>query len=123
MNVTMTTPDPLALLRSHPALMQRIAFATFDFDVVSSDRNHPISVRPGRVDLRTDGGQADFTIRAMDQVWAEFAKAQPRPGYNDVVALIESGHAQLDGNALSFFRHLFFVKGVVAAIFKGDARP
>lgn len=115
----MTSPDPIALLTSHPALMQRIAFASFDFDVVASDRRYPITVRAGRVELRS-GAAADFIVKSTDEAWTEFAKSNPKPGYNDVVALIESGHAQLEGDALPFFRHLFFVKAAVAAIFRGD---
>lgn len=117
----MSTFDPLAVLRSQPALMQRVAFASFDFDVVASARRYPVSVHSGRVEVRS-GGQPDFTITATDQAWAAFAGPQPRPGYNDVVAMIEAGNAQFDGDALPFFRHLFFVKGVVGAIFRGDAR-
>jgi hypothetical protein len=116
----MTSSDLLSLVRSDPAQMQRIAFAQFDFDLVSPAARHAISVRPGRVETRA-GGKPDFTIQASEAVWAEFAKPNPRPGHNDVVAMIESGNAQFDGDALPFFRHLFFVKAVVAALFKGEA--
>jgi hypothetical protein len=116
----MTSSDPLSLLRSDPVQMQRIAFAQFSFDLVAPDRRYGIQVRPGHVELRT-GGEPDFTIEASGPVWAEFAKTNPRPGHNDVVAMIESGHARFEGDALPFFRHLFFVKAVVAALFKGAA--
>jgi hypothetical protein len=115
----MSKPDTFSSLRSQPALMHRIAFAHFDFDVVSSEERRRIGVRPGRVDFRSDG-EPGFTISAQHAAWAEFAKPRPRPGYNDVVAMIESGHAEFQGDALVFFRHLFFVKGVVGTIFKGD---
>ena len=81
----MNASDPLSLMKNYPVLLQRIAFAHFDFDVVSSDKNYPISVRPGRVDPRS-GGRPDFTIKASSETWAEFAKATPRPGFNDVIA-------------------------------------
>lgn len=118
----MHEPDPLASLRSNPALLRRAAFAHFDFDIVSSEQRYPIGVRPDRIDLRSGDGQPDFTVRADSAAWAEFAKIAPRPGYNDVVAMIEAGHAQFEGEALAFFRHLFLVKEIVAAIFKGDPR-
>jgi hypothetical protein len=117
----MTSSDPLSLVRSDPVQMQRIAFAQFDFDLIAPDRRYGVQVRPGRVELRP-GGKPDFIIEAAGPVWAEFAKAYPRPGHNDVVAMIESGHARFEGDALPFFRHLFFVKAVVAALFKGEAR-
>ena len=117
----MTSSDPLSLVRSDPVQMQRIAFAQFDFDLIAPNRRYAIGVRPGHVELRS-GGKPDFTIEAAGPVWSEFAKANPRPGHNDVVAMIESGHAQFAGDALPFFRHLFFVKAVVAALFKGGAR-
>lgn len=101
--------------------MQRIAFAQFDFDLIAPDRRYGVAVRPGLVELRI-GGKPDFSIEATGPVWTEFAKANPRPGHNDVVAMIESGHAQFEGDALPFFRHLFFVKAVVSALFKETAR-
>lgn len=113
--------DALSKVKQAPALMRHIAFARFDFDVMSSGDVHRIAVAPGEIVFRPRGGRLpDFTIKADAQAWSEFARPAPRPGFNDVVALIESGHAEITGDTLPFFRHLFFVKGVLAALFKGD---
>lgn len=115
-------PDALSKVQRAPVLMRRIAFARFDFDVLCSDARFRIAVEPGRIGFRPndEARPPQFTIRAPAAAWSEFAQATPRPGFNDVVALIESGHAEIEGDVLPFFRHLFFVKAVLAAMFKGD---
>jgi hypothetical protein len=62
-----------------------------------------------------------FTLRANDAAWQEFSSAELKPDYHDVIAMIESGHATISGDLLPFFRNLFFIKGVLAASFRGDA--
>lgn len=100
--------------------MRRAALAHFDFSVLSSDQRCSINIEPNQISISWNGGEeADFVISAPNTAWAEFAKPTPAPGYHDVVALIESGHAQIEGDALPFFRHLFLVKGVIAALFRG----
>lgn len=114
--------DALSKIMQAPALMRYAAFARFDFDVLSSGKRVRITIEPGRIGFRAEGETRppDFTIKASEAAWSEFARSVPRPGFNDVVALIESGHAEIEGDTLPFFRHLFFVKGVIAALFKGD---
>lgn len=115
-------PDAAPIVKSCPALMRRTEFARFDFDIVSSAQRCRIHIEPNQVGI-SDGGdgnrQPDFVISAPGAAWAEFARPTPVPGHHDVVALIETGHAQIEGDVLPFFRHLFLVKGIVAAIFRG----
>jgi hypothetical protein len=61
-------------------------------------------------------------LSAPAEAWEEFARDQPRPGYHDILGLVEAGHATFEGDGLSFFRNLFLVKGILSAVFRGEAR-
>jgi hypothetical protein len=116
-------PDAASIVQRCPALMRRTGFARFDFDIASSDQRYRINIEPGQVTICPkdfSDRNPDFTISAPSPAWMKFAGLTPPPGYHDIVALIECGHAQIEGDTLPFFRHLFLVKGVVAAIFRGD---
>lgn len=83
-----------------------------------------VHIEPNHVSIsaaNSAGRKADFVIATTGAAWEEFAKIVPVPRHHDVVALIESGHAKITGDVLPFFRHLFLVKGVIAAIFRGTA--
>ena len=59
----------------------------------------------------------DFTISADAAAWAEFAQPMPRPGHHDVIAMVETGHATIEGDLLPFFQNLLLVKAALAAAF------
>lgn len=112
--------DAVSVVKGSPTLVRRTEFARFNFHVVSSEQRCSVNIEPNQIVVSQDSGsKAHFVISAPGAAWTEFAKPTPPPGYHDVVALIESGHAQIEGDVLPFFRHLFLVKGVIAALFRG----
>lgn len=117
--------DPMPLLRRNEELLRRSQFLNLDFGIEAGVDRHLVHVREGAVTVRPwNEGDVEpaFTIAAGAPAWEEFSRPEPGPGFNDVIAMIESGHGELRGNEpLQFFGNLLFVKGVVAAMFKGDA--
>ena len=117
--------DLMSVLNQNPELMRRSKFLSVVFAVSDGQARQIVTVTPGRVAVTQGqaGVKPSFTIEAAASAWEEFARPEPRPGFNDVIALAESGHATITGDdLLPFFQNLLFIKGVVAAMFKGDAR-
>ncbi len=105
-------------LDQYPVLQQHAQWLDLRFAVGSSADRCVVRVRGGELSVATgSAADADFTIAAAADAWAEFAARVPRPGFQDVVAMIECGHAQLTGNALPLFQNLFLVKALIAALF------
>jgi hypothetical protein len=119
--------DIQPILARHPGLVHRMRFVNMQFELRSSADRLAVRVQDGRASVEriADGAPTpacEFVLDAPAAAWAAFAQPTPAPGYHDVIALIEARHAQLHGEPLGFFRNLFLVKGIVAAVFSGDAR-
>jgi putative sterol carrier protein len=115
--------DLMGVLSRNPELMRRAKFLNVAFAVSSGGERQLVTVKEGSVTVAKDGARPSFTIEASASAWEEFSRPEPRPGFNDVIAMAESGHATVTGDdLLPFFQNLLFIKGVVAAMFKGDAR-
>ena len=114
----MLTQD-LTLLRLDPATVRRAHFLDLQFAVISSGRQRIVTVAQGVVTVSGEGDHKTraFTINAEESAWAEFSRQMPRPGYQDIIAMVESGHATVEGEMLLFFRNLFFVKAALAGVF------
>jgi hypothetical protein len=113
------------ILAKHPGLLRRVRFIDLQFEVRSSAERLHVRVAGERVSasaLRPGApAAAEFVLEAPESAWAEFSKPLPAPGYNDILALLESGNARFTGEGLGFYRNLFLVKGIVSAVFRGDA--
>jgi len=61
------------------------------------------------------GSRPSFSLSASAPAWEEFAQIHPRPGYQDILAMIDMRHARVEGDLLAFFSNLLYFKGVFAA--------
>lgn len=115
----------MSALNQNQALMRRARFLNLSFGVAIDEECYLVVTRPGDVSVTPVSSidqELPFTIQASRQAWDEFASASPRPGFQDVIAMAESGNGQIVGkNLLPFFGNLLFVKGVVSALFRGNA--
>ncbi len=112
-------------LRRNPELMRRTRFVSLEFGLAIDEQTYRVSVQPNAVSVlpppQTET-ELPFVIAASRTTWQEYAASEPRPGFNDVIAMAESGNGTIRGNnLLPFFSNLLLVKGVVAAFFKEDA--
>ncbi|MBU1361359.1 MAG: hypothetical protein KKC79_21105 [Gammaproteobacteria bacterium] len=118
--------DIAPLLEAHRGLWHRARFVAMRFDVAAGDERVRVHVddQQVRVEPLPSGTSepSDFVLAGSAEAWAEYARDLPRPGYQDILAMLESNHASFDGDGLCFFRNLFLVKGIVATLFRGDPR-
>jgi hypothetical protein len=55
-----------------------------------------------------------FALRAPAQEWEQFWEPAPRPGHNDLFALLRRGQLRLEGNIYPFMSHLLYFKALLA---------
>ena len=78
-----------------------------------------VAIRDGRIDsvsprkLPTDTGA--FSIRAANDVWADFWLAEPPRDRHDVFSMVAAGLATLDGELLPLMQNLQYFKDLLAA--------
>ena len=118
--------DIAPLLTAHPGLLHRFRFVRMRFEIESSGERVRVHVDGPQVRVEQVSGEdrepCDFVLSAAATAWEEFKREFPRPGFNDILALVESGNASFSGDGLPFFRNLFVVKGILSAVMRGDAR-
>lgn len=102
-----------------PAATRFLPFAVLRFAVLRAGACSVLDLRDGQLTLHDDVPAQDcaFTISAPDEAWEEFSRPLPRPGFHDLFAMIEGGHANVEGDMLPFFRHQFLVKAALASLF------
>jgi hypothetical protein len=78
-----------------------------------------LTVRAGHIEsVETDPfvmASSDVTFRAPQAVWSEFWLPSPKPGFNDVFALLRRRMLRVEGNLQPFMANLFYFKGVLEA--------
>ena len=78
-----------------------------------------LTVRRGRIEEIERGPfvmvSSDLTFRASQAAWTEFWQPSPKPGYNDVFALLRRRLLRIEGNQRPFMANLFYFKGVLEA--------
>ena len=125
-SATMRT-DIQPILARHPGLLHRMRFVDLRFEIhCAHDRLH-VAVVDEQVTAVVASAEhstaaSEFVLQAPEAAWKEFSQQMPAPGYNDILALLEAGHARFSGQGLGFYRNLFLVKAIVSAVFRGDAR-
>lgn len=87
------------------------------FIVDASDSRWRVTVRRGCIE-RVESGpfvtpSADLVFRAPREAWEAFWQPQPKPGANDLFALLKRRLLAIDGDLQPFMAHLFWFKGVL----------
>lgn len=95
-------------------------FLNFDFAIQIDDQAYLVRIARGMVvsvtPLEKSKDKPLFTFSASSETWDIFSQKYPPPGYQDVMAMVERGHAKLTGEIFPVLVNLFFVKGVVNGI-------
>ena len=104
-----------ALARS-PALARRGRLAGLSFvlrrgaEATTVAVGDAVSVKPGAAP------GASFTLVAAPDAWASYAEALPPVGYQSLVGMQRMGHLSVEGDVLSWGRHMLFVEQLMAAV-------
>ncbi len=62
-----------------------------------------------------------FALRASDDEWSKFWSAKPRPGSNDLMALIKRRALKAEGNLHVFMANLRYFKEALVKLRAGAA--
>jgi len=100
--------------------VHRGRFLNFDFAIGIDEQGYLVKIAKGMVvsvvPLENATDKPLFTFSASSKNWDIFSQKYPPPGYQDVMAMVECGHAKLTGEIFPVLVNLFFVKGVVNGI-------
>ena len=98
-------------------LERRSKFLDLAFGLAVGEDRRVIAVRHGRIAAPVPAGtgapEPAFSITVDPAAWAEFCKPMPKPGHHHVMAMVENGHARVEGAMLPYFTNLYFIMGVL----------
>jgi len=98
-------------------------FLNFDFAIKIDEQGYLIKIAKGLVvsvtPLEKTKDKPLFTYSASSESWDIFSQKYPPPGYQDVMAMVECGHAKLTGEIFPVLVNLFFVCLSEEAFFRG----
>jgi hypothetical protein len=107
------------IVNSDPWLQRKGRWVNAVFMVEAGERRWRLTVRAGRIESIETGPfvmpASDLTFRAPLEAWTEFWRPSPRPGCNDVFALLRRKVLRIEGNLQPFMANLFYFKGVLEA--------
>lgn len=107
------------IVNDDPWLRRKGRWVTAVFMVEADASRWRLSVREGRIDSIESGPfvmpSSDLSFRAPREAWEEFWQPAPKPGFNDVLALLRRRVLRVDGNLQPFMANLFYFKGVLEA--------
>ena len=109
------------LVNDDAALLHRGRYLTTTFMLEIGDEQFIVDVYKGRIiDVTTAGVMPawTFALRASEETWKKFWETVPKPGYNDILALVRFGRMRLEGNLQPLMANLLYIKGVLASIRK-----
>ena len=102
--------------KGRPALQRRAREAAFTF-VLRID-GEATTVRVGETISIQAGaaGDAAFTLAVDGAAWAAFSQDLPKVGYSSLTGMVRLGHLRVEGDVLSFGRHMLFLEQLFAAL-------
>ena len=82
------------------------------FSLVAHSGAHAATVRISERVVVQEGSALDaaFSLSASPDAWAAFAEPAPPVGYQSLVGMVRMGTLRIDGDVLSFGRHLLFLE-------------
>lgn len=99
-------------------LMHRGRHLDVDFLVEIGARAYLVHIHRGRVEGLERGPfvmpRWTFALRASEEAWATFWRAQPPPGFHDLIAMCKAGALRLEGDQHPFMANLRYFKDLLA---------
>ena len=100
----------------NPELVRRGKYYSVRFAVAVGDELTNFIVEDGRlIGINHDGNGNQFTIQTDADSWTAFREDEPRPGYQDISALVENRDAKLSGDIKPWLSNMLYVKGIIDA--------
>jgi hypothetical protein len=107
----------MASVNDDPALVWRGRFLTTRFLIEVGSMQWLVSIVDGRIASVMKGPFVmpswSFALRAPQQEWQQFWAADPRPGSNDLMALIKRRVLKAEGDLHVFMANLRYFKEIL----------
>jgi hypothetical protein len=106
------------LLDADPALLHSGRWLDVDCLLGLIGQPFLVSIRQGRIIEMAAAPKImpswRFSYTASSPAWIEYWRAEPRPGWHDLLALTKRGEAELAGDLHPFMTHLQYFKDLLA---------
>ena len=103
-------------LDGNEALQRRARLAALSLTVLSAGEANSVEVGE-RIAVRPGAAPgAAFSLGAVPQSWAEFAKPVPAVGFQSLVGMQRVGHLKVEGDMVAYGRNLLFLEQLFAAL-------
>ncbi len=107
------------LVNGDAALVRWGRHLSVTFMIEVGERQYLVHVREGRIEGVETGPfvmrQWAFAIRAAAEVWEEFWRPLPKPGFHDIFGLLRKARIVFEGDLQPMMANLIYIKGVLAA--------
>jgi hypothetical protein len=107
-------------VNANDRLVWRGRFVDTAFLVEVGDVPWLIKIHAGRITSVTRGPFVmpawAFALRAPREAWEQFWRADPPPGFHDLMALVKRRALRIEGNLHPFMANLLYFKDVMAAL-------
>ena len=107
-------------VNSDATLTRRGRFLTTTFLIEVGSAQWLVSIVEGKIASVTQGPFVmpswSFALRASQEEWQKFWSADPRPGSNDLMALIKRRVLKAEGNLQIFMANLRYFKEALAKL-------
>jgi hypothetical protein len=117
-SITSTFEKLPKLLDSDSELLRAGRLLNVDCLLGSSDLPFLVSIRAGRIAEMSVMPKTmpswRFGYTASPQAWIQYWRAEPKPGWHDLLALTKRGEAHLVGDLHPFMTHLQYFKDLLA---------
>jgi pimeloyl-ACP methyl ester carboxylesterase len=104
------------MLASRPALGQRARIAPIIVVLKVGDRATTIRIGPSTTVVPGAAADSAFTLVIRSEAWAEYSRPIPKVGYSSLIGMLRLGHLKVEGNMLTFGRHMLFLEQALSAL-------
>lgn len=105
------------LVNKNAALVRRGQHFTADMMVEVGDAQYLVSIEQGRIrsvrPVTINLISWTFALRASAEVWEQFWRPVPSPGYHDLIALLRYGRLRMEGDLQPMMANLIYLKLVM----------
>ena len=109
-----------AAVNADERLVWRGRHVSTSFLLQADEAEYVVQIQSGRVTQVKKGpftlGEWSFALRASQAAWTEFLTPVPRPGFQDVMAMLKLKHLKIEGDLYPLMSHLLYFKDVLASV-------
>ncbi|MFC1873540.1 hypothetical protein ACFLW3_01855 [Chloroflexota bacterium] len=107
------------LINSHEEIVHRGRFINEEIMIIIGAEEYRVVIKDGVVSSVLTGPflmrPCSIVIRASKAAWQKFWQQYPPPGYNDILAMIKLGEAEVVGDWRVFIQNLRYFKDLLEA--------